>query len=370
MKKKKDEKISIVKTVPAGLKSQPLSKVVSQQSASQKSADTNSALQLIKFNHGRIGINFTEKGYVAKVFRKSQAGKLGVCVGWKVLRVNDIPQPRSHFAIISAIKFANNEPFDILFDRSSVNNKNSTDKKVAAESKVVSENMKVEKFVVQFQAAWKQRWGCEVALEEDFSKWIVLDIDSGEQADKLGVLKGDRIVAVNDALLHKDNCEAIKNQLCGGVSCKVAFVRQATSTLPSPCLTNNKGSDHPILEKEEKDVTIQQSIKFQPGRIGLDFNDQGYVTKVVRKSQANRLGVCIGWKIVAVNGIRELGNVKVIIETIKSFKGKVVKLLFDCPEDTYSISSKKSQSIKSKTPVSNKRSLIGESERKLRKRVK
>merc|ERR1712130_32165 len=112
----------------------------------------------------------------------------------------------------------------------------------------------------------------------------------------------------------------------------------------SPNLENNKNSNHRTRTKKSKSTTPQITIEFHPGKIGLGFDDEGYVVKVARGTQAKKLQVCTGWKLVSVNSIKKLPNLKAIIKPIKSLNHNKLTLVFDCPEGTCKSSNKRYRS--------------------------
>merc|ERR1712113_939062 len=70
----------------------------------------------IIFQSGQIGILF-EENTITKVFPKSQAGTVGVRVGWTILEVNGERQSDNHESIAQAINKAQGtgKPMMILF---------------------------------------------------------------------------------------------------------------------------------------------------------------------------------------------------------------------------------------------------------------
>lgn len=85
---------------------------------------------------------------------------------------------------------------------------------------------KKNRFTVKFEARAKYSWGCKVTLKNHWNMWVVENVESGKEADKLGICLGDRIVAVDGIGLNKENCNHVKDRLIRGVSCKITFVRK------------------------------------------------------------------------------------------------------------------------------------------------
>lgn len=142
----------------------------------------------------------------------------------------------------------------------------------------------------------------------------VTEVDSEGQAEIAGVEVGWKIRMI-DGELVEDNHKLIKYFLYKAKkskrNTKIAFA----------------------MPEKEKPPEFQE-VTFQPGRMGFGTRDS-VVINVVPFSQADDLGVSLGWSIFAVDGQQTYGNPKVADKFIQASRraGGVTQIVFSIPDE-------------------------------------
>jgi hypothetical protein len=83
---------------------------------------------------------------------------------------------------------------------------------------------------------------------------------------------------------------------------------------------------------------LRRQVIIQPGKIGISFNGNK-ISKVFPNTQASNAGICIGWKILDINGERQPNNHEAIYQAIKKIHsiGKPTVILFQEKNDVSSL---------------------------------
>lgn len=157
----------------------------------------------ITFESRNIGIRI-EGNTIVNVKSNGAATQAGVQVGWIILKVNKIKQNDDHCEIASTIrKFQScKKSITILFQ-------------------VVQ-----KQYHMEFSPNSIDPWGCTFNTANSWSEWIIINVDEGKQAERIGVKIGDKIVAVNGEPIDDQNYSYLHDLLVQGGRCTITISRQ------------------------------------------------------------------------------------------------------------------------------------------------
>lgn len=141
--------------------------------------------------------------------------------------------------------------------------------------------------MVNFSAHADEPWGIEVDFDAEWTQWRVTKTEKDQQAEKLGIQPNDRIIAVNGIEIQEDNFNSIREGLYQGTQCEMT------------------------LQRTIKEVT------FSAGNIGIRLRGNTII-EVQEKSQAEKIGIKIGWIIINVNGKTQSNDHRAIAKAIKT----------------------------------------------------
>lgn len=198
-------------------------------------------------------------------------------------------------------------------------------------------------------------WGCEVNLKKIPGKWKIKRVKKKSQADRHGVRKGDLIYSVDNVIPNEGNIDSVRQKLKKGIPCLITFSRIRDQRRPifairdylevlrknsqwQPCFIKDvdtkkdrytaewyvmnelclkeipfaSASQYLRRPLREKKVTFQPP----PPRLGLLFSGNT-ITKVLSESQAEQQGVCVGWIINEVNGVKQTDDCSAIDKALE-----------------------------------------------------
>lgn len=228
-------------------------------------------------------------------------------------------------------------------------------------------------------------WGMYVSFHKP--GWPVRVVPN-QQVARLGVITNDRIVAWNGIELNAQTSSALKEELCKGSACEICFSRKPQQVitrkkeitmLPGPVGINFSGNKivnvlrnsqamkygisigwriaevdgEQVLDDQKRvDWALKKArasgrkypilfqvctkeIIIQPGIIGINYVGNKIIN-VRPDSQAMRSGICIGWKILEVDGEVQYNDQDDINRSLRKAKDKTrgFMILFDVSDDT------------------------------------
>lgn len=216
----------------------------------------------IIFKPGKLGLRYQEY-VVTKVKPNGQADLNDVKKGWRIVEVNGAKVSSNAIEITEAIDRTYNcrQPTDIMF--------------------CVRRRRRNEVDFI-FEAHTQNPWGYAVNFEDHWATWCITRICSKQQAKKLGVRMGDKLIMVDGKLLNNDNYLSIKELLLDGRPSTQKFLRRDT----------------------EIDFIFEAHSK-KPWGYAINFIEHWShwrITMVRPGQQAKRLGVMVGDKVFMVDG--------------------------------------------------------------------
>ena len=91
--------------------------------------------------------------------------------------------------------------------------------------------MSCEQKKIHFEDHKQSPWGISISFTSHWSTWDVREIEKGKQAEKLGVTKGLKVVAIDDQVVSKTNSEAMAKKLSGGEAQTITFQKKVNSQI-------------------------------------------------------------------------------------------------------------------------------------------
>lgn len=78
---------------------------------------------------------------------------------------------------------------------------------------------------VKFMANDVDEWGCRAHFNMDLKQWEIRHTYPGKQAQRLGVQRQDRIIAIDGTALNENNWRSMEKKLIHGIACEITLLR-------------------------------------------------------------------------------------------------------------------------------------------------
>eukprot|EP00931_Biecheleriopsis_adriatica_P041696 TRINITY_DN23805_c0_g1_i1.p1 TRINITY_DN23805_c0_g1~~TRINITY_DN23805_c0_g1_i1.p1 ORF type:complete len:967 (+),score=312.83 TRINITY_DN23805_c0_g1_i1:65-2965(+) len=280
-----------------------------------------------------LGIVFDDNLVAKSVKFGSQAARLGVAAGWKVVRLagDDLVDTQDLLGKVQALKAEGCLSQALTFQPTAGS------KAPAVTAQAAAAAMRQHAAAAAAEAAEKERQNTRrVELDLDlsqplgilFNKSLLAEsVTEGSQGARLGVAAGWRAVSLGGeefantkALVAK--IQALKQE--GSLSVSAVFAAPLEEE-PAKVSTTPQEPPTPAVQKEPQtpaaqDVELELSLDLsQP--LGIGFSDHLVAKDVKEGAQGASLGVCLGWRLLKAAG-EAMSTSKELVARIKALKSE------------------------------------------------